>query len=238
MSTEQSTALYTEPYTMAGLAYTRLKGLILHGEVPIGLRLREEKIAERLGVSRTPVREALLRLHAESFLDRHPEGGFRVLNPSVQTMRELYEIRRALELFAIRRGMQEGYDRAALRALREEWTGMDEDSAENDPEFVLLDEDFHSRLAEAAGNVQLATQLRVLNERIRPVRTHDFVTTGRIADTIEQHLGILEAVMAKKPAKAADLLEAHILQSQGVVEGAVARTLERMLSVGERDGGW
>jgi DNA-binding GntR family transcriptional regulator len=57
------------------LAYQQLKTLVLLGEVPIGARLREEKLAERLGMSRTPVREALLRLHAEHFLDRHPEGG-------------------------------------------------------------------------------------------------------------------------------------------------------------------
>lgn len=238
MSTQGSTPLYTAPYTAAGLAYERLKSLVLRGEVPIGLRLREERIAERLGVSRTPVREALLRLHAERFLDRHPEGGFRVLNPSVQTMRELYEVRRALELFAVRRGMREGYDRGALASLREDWTSIDEADAEDDPEFVLIDEDFHVRLAEAAGNDQLTDHLRTLNERIRPVRTHDFVTSGGIGRTIEQHLQILDSVISRKPGKATELLEAHILQSQGVVEVAVARMLERMLSVGERDSGW
>jgi DNA-binding GntR family transcriptional regulator len=231
--------MYTGSYTAAALVYDRLKHLILLGEVPIGLRLREERIAERLGVSRTPVREALLRLHAERFLDRHPEGGFRVLNPSVQTMRELYEVRRALELLAMRRAMHEGpHDRAALQELRDEWMSIDGDAAQLDPEFVLLDEDFHVRLAEAAGNVQLADELRMLSERIRPVRIHDFITPGRITSTIEQHLEILDTVLARKLTKAGEQLEAHILQSQGVVEVAVARVLERMLSVGERDSGW
>ncbi|MCU1490451.1 MAG: transcriptional regulator, GntR family [Acidimicrobiaceae bacterium] len=239
MSTPSPTGSYTGSYTAGALAYHELKNLILLGDVPIGLRLREERIAERLGVSRTPVREALLRLHAERFLDRHPEGGFRVLNPSVQTMRDLYEIRRALELFALRRTAgSRGHDRDALEQLRDEWRGIDTDSAALDPEFVLLDEDFHGRLAESAGNQQLADELRQLSERIRPVRTHDFITPGRIASTIEQHLAILDAVIARRNAKAAQLLDAHIQQSQGVVEVAVARMLERMLSIGERDVSW
>lgn len=69
------------------------------GDVPIGTRLREERLAERLNVSRTPVREALLRLFAEHFVERHPEGGFRATTRSSQTMRELYEVRKALELY-------------------------------------------------------------------------------------------------------------------------------------------
>ena len=213
--------------------------MVLLGDVPIGLRLREERIAERLGISRTPVREALLRLHAEHFLERHPEGGFRVANPSVQAMRELYEIRRALEFLALQRAPgQGGHDKTALQGLRDEWESIDADAARLDPEFVLLDEDFHARLAEAAGNQQLVTELRQLSERIRPVRTHDFVTPGRITSTIEQHLAIVEAVIAEQLGQARDLLGAHIQQSQSVVEVAVARMLERMLSVEERDSSW
>lgn len=233
------TQLYTSQYTAAALAYQQLKTLVLLGDVPIGLRLREERIADRLGISRTPVREALLRLHAEHFLERHPEGGFRVSNPSVQVMGELYEIRGALESFALQRGAAHGgHDRSVLEELRAEWESIDVDIAALEPEFVLVDEDFHARLAEAAGNQQLVTELRGLNERIRPVRTHDFVTPGRIASTIEQHLAIVEAVIGGGLERAQELLGAHIEQSRSVVEVAVARMLERMLSVGERDSSW
>ena len=233
------TGVYTAQYTASALAYQELKTLVLLGNVPIGLRLREERVAERLGISRTPVREALLRLHAEHFLERHPEGGYRVANPSVQAMRELYEIRRALEFLALQRAPgQGGHDKTALTELRAEWESIDSDAAELDPEFVLLDEDFHARLAEAAGNRQLVTELRQLSERIRPVRTHDFVTPGRIANTIEQHLAIVKTVIVGDLDQARQLLGAHIQQSQDVVEAAVARMLERMLSVGERDTSW
>src|ERR1700752_1289269 len=103
MSTDAYPSLHTQSHTASAIAYHELKSWILVGEVPIGVRLREERIAERIGVSRTPVREAMLRLHAERFLERHAEGGYRVATPSPGAINELYEIRLALELFAIRR---------------------------------------------------------------------------------------------------------------------------------------
>jgi DNA-binding GntR family transcriptional regulator len=231
--------LYAPEYTAAALAYQELKTLLLLGDVPVGIRLREERLADRLGMSRTPVREALLRLHAERFVDRHPEGGYKAANPSAQTMRELYEIRRALELFALRRTRSSGgHDRDAIEELKEEWVTLDCDAGATDAEFVHLDEDFHRRLAESAGNRELAEALRSINERIRPVRSHDFITVGRISATIEQHLQILDAVLARRIGRACTLLESHISESQSVVEFAVARVLERMLSVGERDSSW
>lgn len=229
----------TRAYTASSLAYQQLKSWILMGEVPAGIRLREEKIAERIGVSRTPVREALLRLHAERFLDRHLEGGYRVAIPSANLIRELYEVRRALELFALRRTLDTAGDRnvSMLETLREDWELLREDFSPSDPEFVLLDEDFHGRLAESAGNRQLAEELRRVNERIRPVRTHDFVAQGRVATTIEQHLAILTSVILGEINNAEVLLERHILQSQGVVEASSFKAFERMLNAGSVEGG-
>jgi DNA-binding GntR family transcriptional regulator len=211
-------------------AYGALKGWILEGRIPLGLRLAEERIAESLGVSRTPVREALLRLAAEHFVERHPEGGFRVANPTARSVRELYELRRALELFSLRRVVEDG-DPAALAQLtelREEWLALAGERPDADPDFVLLDEDFHRRLAEAAGNEEIVHELRRVSERIRPVRTHDFTSPGRIDATIEQHVGILDAALDLRRG-ALDLLEQHILESQRSVAAVVGIVLERML---------
>ena len=230
---------YPEMYTSGLVAYQQVKTLLLRGDVPIGVRLREERLADRLGMSRTPIREALLRLHAERFLERHPEGGYRAANPSVQTMRELYEVRRALELYALHRtDPVVGRKSDSLEELREEWEALDESEIEPHAEFVHLDEDFHRRLAESSGNSQLAEELRRINERIRPVRTHDFMTPGRIAETVRQHLEILRAVLDERLEQADALLDRHIDESQTVVELAVAKVLARMLSAEERDGAW
>ena len=224
----------TRVYTASMLAYQEIKSCILMGEVPAGIRLREEKLAERIGVSRTPIREALLRLHTERFLERHHEGGYRIAVPSARVIKELYEVRRALELFAVRRTVESIGDRdmEMLGQLEAEWTALGAEVPSSDPEFVLLDEDFHGRLAESSGNLQLAEELRRVNERIRPIRTHDFVTPGRVEVTIEQHLGVLSAVRTGKAEKAEELLERHIRQSQAVVETSSFKAFERMLTVG------
>ena len=231
-------------HSSTDVAYREIKSLILLGEVPLGVRLGEQRIAERMSVSRTPVREALLRLYAEKFLERHPDGGYRVNHPTGRSTRELYELRKALELFAIRRTVRECatgelrddvLDR--LNELREEWVTLEVEAPPVDPDFVLIDEDFHRRLAEATRNSELVEDLRRVCERIRPVRTHDFVLPGRIEATIAQHLGILDAVLAAEPT-AEEILDRHISESQAFVEAAVGSVLERMLnpSEGSMDG--
>jgi DNA-binding GntR family transcriptional regulator len=238
MDTDPDTPLHT--HVSAGShAYAELKSAVLRGDLPLGVRLREEHLAERLGVSRTPVREALLRLHAEGFLTRHTAGGYRVLTPSAEVMGNLYELRCALELFAMRRCDADGrstHDVGAIRALREEWIQLDSEAPPTDPDFVLLDEEFHARLTEASGNQELADEVRRVNQRIRPVRSHDFVTPGRIATTIEQHLAIVDAVLTGDPEGAATRLDRHIRESQAVVAAAAAQALERMFLAGE--GAW
>lgn len=204
--------------------------------MPLGVRLREEPLAARFGVSWTPVREALLRLFGEGFLARHAHGGFRVVTPSTHVMANLYEVRRALELFAVRRqdsGGRPAHNRDALYALRKEWIGLGTEASENDPEFVVLDEDFHAELTEASGNPELTEQVRLVNQRIRPARSHDFVTSGRIASTIDQHVAIVDALLAGQSEVAADRLDRHIRESQLVVEAASVRAMERMLRVAE-----
>jgi DNA-binding GntR family transcriptional regulator len=123
-----------------------------------------------------------------------------------------------------------------LEALYEDWSSIDADVDIPDPDFVLLDEEFHGTLAEAAGNHELSEDLRRVNERIRPVRSHDFVTPGRIAMTIDEHLAILEAVIAGLEGKASLLLDRHIRVSQEIVEGAALSALERMLAAGSGEG--
>jgi DNA-binding GntR family transcriptional regulator len=123
-----------------------------------------------------------------------------------------------------------------IQGLHDDWASVDADVDIPDPEFVLLDEEFHGNLAEAAGNHELAEELRRVNERIRPVRSHDFITPGRIAATIQEHLGILDAVMEGLEGKAALLLDHHIRESQAIVQQASSLALERMLSAGTGEG--
>src|SRR5262249_711937 len=147
--------------------------------------------ASALGVSRTPIREALLRLLGEGLVNRGDDGGFEPVAPDVAVIRHLYEVRSTLEIQALNRPARVGaeHDRPMLDELRTEWLGLAESPPEApDLHFVLLDESFHVTLAEAAGNPPLADLLRQVNERIRIVRTTDFLSPDRIAQTIDEHL--------------------------------------------------
>lgn len=228
--------MYASPYTSrlgprSQQAYLALKERLLTGEFPLTQRLAEEALAADLGVSRTPVHEALTRLHAERLVERHPQGGFFPCAPDLTEVRELYEVRRALELEAVNRPTHSGepHDREELLALRDDWQVLEPPADDgSDPEFVLLDEEFHIRLAHAAGNHALAELITQVNERIRPVRTHDFLTSERITLTIQQHLGVVGALLADDVKLASRLLLSHIGESMDVVEQRVAVAFARM----------
>jgi DNA-binding GntR family transcriptional regulator len=201
----------------------------------IGSRLGEERLAANLGLSRTPIREALFRLHSEGLIDRHPEGGYRPRAPITSGIRELYEVRRGLELMAIRRPILHGHphDLTTLHQIAEEWGGLSEELPDPDPNFVLADEAFHLGIAEAAGNEALVGLLNQVNERIRLVRMQDFLVTERIVATVEQHLHIVAALVAGDLDEAARALGEHLAESMSVVETLAARALSRMLEARE-----
>jgi DNA-binding GntR family transcriptional regulator len=216
-------------------AYAELKRRLLAGEFGLNVRLGEERLAALTGVSRTPVREALMRLHAEGLVDRWADGGFRPVAPDVDLMRQSYTVRSLLEVAALHLPGRTGsvHDPGGLDLMQREWGELrDEGTHDPDPGFVLLDESFHLSLAEAAGNQVLVEVLRQLNDRIRLVRTQDFLVPGRIDATIDEHLAILDAVRRGDVRAAHDLLELHIGTSEAVVGERVAQAIARMAREG------
>jgi DNA-binding GntR family transcriptional regulator len=205
--------------------------MVLLGVFPTRERLAEERVADMLGVSRTPVREAMARLHAERLLHRYADGGYFVAEPDLADLRDLYEVRIALELRGLVRAL-EGFaphDVAVLEPLRDRWRRLEQDPPTPDPSFVEVDESFHMTLCRATGNAVLADTLETVNARIRPVRMHDFFTEDRIAVTITQHLGIVEAVLANQVDVAVDRMRVHVGESMEVVERRAARAITQMV---------
>ncbi len=218
-------------------AYDELKRLLLAGDLPLNVRMGEEKLAVSIGVSRTPVREALLRLHAEGLVRRGVDGGYEPIAPDVTVVRHLYEVRCALEVQALRRPRRAGtvHDLAVLEELRDDWRAFADDTHdEADPSFVLLDETFHVTLADAAGNPAITEMLRQVNDRIRVVRMQDFLAEGRIRQTITEHLQIVEAVLVDDIPTAEVRFVAHLDRSVAVVEDRVNRAIARMVTGADR----
>ncbi len=214
--------------SLATYAYDELKRALLVGDFRLGSRLGETALASELGVSRTPIREALSRLHAEGLVVRFDEGGYGPAAPDLHTITELYEVRRGLEFTALSRG---GHDEGALLTLQRDWRDLDpalEPTTDGGgPAFVLLDEEFHVRLALAAGNRALTELLVHVNERIRIVRMHDFLTPDRVRTTVSEHLEIVDALLGGDDAT--ELLRTHLDVSERIVEGRAALALSRMI---------
>ena len=209
----------------ADRVYAELRDRLLRGEVALGQKLIEERLADEFATSRTPVREALRRLEGDGHLVRAPEGGLRPSVPNVTSMSQLYEVRIAIEELSVRRAATAG-DRSRLEAIRADWRSLR--SAPHGPEFVYADERFHQRLAEAGGNEVAARVLTDVNARIRVMRIHDFTTDDRVRATIAEHLEIVETVLAGDADASASFMRAHVQRSAMVVRERVGAALARM----------
>jgi DNA-binding GntR family transcriptional regulator len=210
--------------------YSALRSRLMMGEVPLRTRLVEERLAAELGVSRTPVREAMRRLLSDGLVVQGDDGYY-VAFPDLAGLRDLYEVRITLELRGIARALeseQYKHDAALLEPLRDEWRELWHDRPEPNSDFVVMDEDFHVTLMRSSRNEVMTQTLESVNARIRPVRMYDYLTDERIERTISQHLGIVDAVLAGKLDQAMVNLRQHIGESMDVVEQRAAHALTQM----------
>lgn len=188
-----------------------------------GDRFTENEISERLGVSRTPVRQALFRLQQEGYVEVLFRSGWRVLPFDFEQFEQLYDLRMVLETTAVHRLCAEGgRDPAsaasqALDALAAIWLVPLAERSSDTVQVSQWDEDFHCALVAAAGNAEMARVHRDVTDRIRIIRRLDFTKQARIDATYEEHAKILQAIQHKRGDQAAMLLRAHIEISQAEV---------------------
>lgn len=224
----------------ADLIYEDLRERLTRGEIPFARKLVEEQLAAEFDTSRTPVREALRRLEGDGHLTRDQSGGMRARVPSVSGMRDLYDVRIAVEDLVVRRASTNG-DRGALDGLEQEWVELAAEHkrglmSDAGVAFVTRDESFHERLAESNGNEFAVRVLRDINSRIRILRIHDFTTSDRIGATIDEHLEIIRAVLVGEAETAAGFMRAHVERSAKVVRERIGDALTRMFEDGETGG--
>jgi len=202
---------------LADTVYQRIKTDIFEFRLLPGARFSENEVAARARVSRTPVREALLRLQREGFVEVQHKSGWSVRPLDFDRFEHLYDARVVLELDAVRKlcsGDPQESPQAALAALKKAWLVPAKQRLSDWIEVAQLDEAFHAALVGAAGNPELARMHADVTERIRIVRRLDFTQAERIQFTYEEHAAILRAILARKPQQATLLLRAHIEQSK------------------------
>lgn len=199
--------------------YAQLKEDVAAFKLVPGDRFTENEISERLGVSRTPVRQALFRLQQEGYVEVLFRSGWRVLPFDFEIFEQLYDLRMVLETTAVHRLCADGQrvDRALLDELVAIWLVPTAQRSSDTVQVAQRDEAFHCALVQAAGNAEMARVHRDVTDRIRIIRRLDFTKQPRIDATYEEHAKILKAVRAKRGDQAAMLLRAHIETSQAEV---------------------
>ena len=199
---------------LAEQVYAELKGQMLDFRLVPGDRFSEAEIGTRLGVSRTPVREALFRLRNEGLLDVESKSGWFVRPIDFAHLDELYDLRIVLEQASVARLVARADDPPALEVLKAAWLVPAAERLSDAKAVGALDERFHATLVAAAGNGEIARVHQELTERIRIVRRLDFTRADRIEATYLEHAKILRAVIQRKADAAALLLKSHIEQSK------------------------
>lgn len=199
--------------------YEQLKRDVADFQLVPGDRFTENEISERLGVSRTPVRQALFRLQQEGFVEVLFRSGWRVLPFDFDQFEQLYDLRMVLETTAIHRLCEDALrvDHALLDALAAIWLVPAAERSSDMAQVSQWDEEFHCQIVAAAGNGEMARVHREVTDRIRIIRRLDFTQQPRIDATYDEHAKILKAVQRKRGDQAAMLMRAHIETSQAEV---------------------
>ncbi len=208
-----------------------LKDQIIHWRYPPEHRLTEADLCRKFGVSRSPVREALRVLASDGFVKKLPNRAYVVRQHNIDEIEELYEVRLALELYAVEclatKGPLNKNDREDLVKLKRTWTGLLNGSSKKPEELAKLDTLFHETLAHALGNKSLLRQLRAINERLMLFRMIDFGKPDRPKSTCRQHLAILRRIGAKDAPGARAAMQRNIEEGRNNVHSAIKDVLAR-----------
>lgn len=209
-----------ERVSLADEVYARLKSDLADFVLVPGDRFTESEISERLQVSRTPVRQALLRLQQEGHVEVLFRNGWRVLPLDFQRFDQLYDLRLLIETEAVQRlceGRVTGDPAESARLLDElaaRWLAPKSRRSDSAEQVCAWDEAFHCTLVEAAGNREMLRVHRDITDLIRTIRRLDFTRRPRIEATYDEHAKIIQAIRARRADASRMLLKAHVETSQ------------------------
>lgn len=207
-------------------AYHQLKRRIIDLRFRPGEILMVQSLAKELGISRTPVREALVRLQQEGFVEEAEGKKFKVSEITLKSILELHEIRELMEGHAVKR-VAKNRTGAQVDELRELTKRMEQALGVRDPDlFFEADLEFHAKLIRFCGNRALQDLAVQLTEKIQRVRFLTLYVHRRLEETIDEHSKILDGIEAQDPRSAQKALSAHL---QNVKKGVEKLFAERGL---------
>jgi DNA-binding GntR family transcriptional regulator len=195
---------------LADSVYDALRRDILDGRFDAGEPLTEQELSHRYGVSRTPVREALAKLERDRLVRVVPKKGAFVHTVSHDDVRELYQLREALEGLAVRLAAPR-LDRIELAGFEARFRELEARGARaSAAEVRVLGSEFHGFLVKQAGNARLLEMLEQIREQVRPVWTISTLAPRRVQGLVREHLAIIDALGRPDARRAERLMTRHV----------------------------
>jgi DNA-binding GntR family transcriptional regulator len=197
------------------LAYRLLREAILSpGGLAAGDHVDEKEFSERLGISRTPIREAVRRLEVEGLVKRAPRRGVFVADLSPEAIDELYNLREVLEGLAARLAADRASD-AEIQKLRETYDRYAGAVRAHDVHKIFeRDVDFHDLIARASRSERLQSTIKMFRNQLGLLRTRSVTIAGRSEKALEEMGRVLDAIVRRAADDAEEAMRRHIREAQ------------------------
>ena len=191
-------------------AYREIRRRILDNDMPPNAQYLEQELADALGMSRTPVREALIRLSDERLVEVRPRHGARVLPVSVDDMREIYELMTELEALAAHIVAERGLTREELREIERSVKEMNAALERDDLlDWARHDELFHTLLVDLAGNSRMSQVVATFRDQAYRARMQTLKLRPKPVESNRDHAELVEAIRNRDAEHAATIHRRH-----------------------------
>lgn len=205
-------------------ALENLKELILTGALGAGTDHLETELAARLGMSRTPVREAVLMLEAQGLLEVRPRKGVRIISLSAVDMGEVYEVLTELESLAASKAAQFGYSETDLAELADALSRMDQAlKNENREAWAEADDRFHAELVRLGGNARVRAIVGMMADQVRRARRLTLYMRPLPLKSNDDHRRVFEAIRAGDAQTARRVHHDHRMHAKSELTTLLAR---------------
>ena len=201
-------------------AYNYLKKEIIEGNLKAGELYTEMALAEKLNISRTPIREAVLQLVHEDYVSIRPNKGFVVRQYSNEEIMEYFQVRKAIEGFCAMESVKEKDSQKwhdFIESL-ESYVSATENNSISAEEFMEYDAKFHIAIVEFEKNLYMTNVMKDMRGRIHRLGVKSFNASGRKNDTMTEHRAIVEAIKNGSKMDIYSAIERHFDESFKAIE--------------------
>ncbi len=215
----------------------RIRRMIRNGALKKGDRIIEQDLAETMGVSRTPLREALRSLTSEGLIELRPHRGAYVAEPSMEQIQDMFEVMSFLEGLCARIATEKASD-AQIREIENLHERLERHHLAGLPEkYLEVNGKFHTLLQELVGNQALNEVINGLREKILLYRYRQLYQPHRFDASMHEHRELMAAIRERRPADAERLMRTHLMNQCEALKNACRDDAERLGAAANNRGG-